>query len=55
MMEIIELVISFMFKIVDFLRTLIMVDFYGVPITFLGFIGAIVIISIMIRLFMPRP
>lgn len=42
---------AFVSKLNDF----VLVEFNGADVTLLGFIGALIVVGVMIRVFMPRP
>lgn len=55
MLTIINFLLSRIAAIVNLLDELVIVDFNGVDITLLGFMGALIVVGIMIRVFMPKP
>lgn len=55
MLELVEYVLSILVEFVIYLKNLVILEFRGANITLLGFIGALVIVSVMIRVFMPKP
>lgn len=54
MMEIFDFLLSKVSVFVNFMNSLIIVNFRGVNVTLLGFIGSLIVISVLIRLFMPK-
>lgn len=54
----IDMVLTILSYIPDFVAKLndfVLVNFNGVNVTLLGFMGALIVVGVMIRVFMPKP
>ena len=55
MLDILNVVIGIVPKFVNALNQLVITEWQGADLTMLGFLGALITVSIMIRVFMPQP